>query len=92
MDRIPLPDLETASAIALTSLTFLAQDQQRLEQFMATTGIDVDTLRASASQPHMMASVLEYLTQDESLLLVFAANSNTAPQSLLPALHVLQNA
>ena len=92
MDRIILPDLEAASSIALTSLAFLAQDQDRLEQFMATTGIDVDTLRAEASEPHMMASVLEYLTQDESLLLVFTANSNTAPETLLPALHVLQNA
>ena len=92
MNRIILPDLEAASSIALTSLAFLAQDQDRLEQFMATTGIDVDTLRAEASEPHMMASVLEYLTQDESLLLVFTANSNTAPETLLPALHVLQNA
>ena len=92
MDNISLPNLETASAIALTSLAFLAEDTIRLEQFLATTGIDVDTLRVNASEPHIMASVLDYLTRDESLLLVFAANSATSPEDLLPALHVLQNA
>ncbi len=92
MPAIPLPDLDAASTIALTSLTFIAQDEERMDRFMTATGIDVETLRASAGEPHMLAAVLDYLTRDESLLLVFAANTNTAPESLLPALHVLQNA
>ena len=92
MPSSALPDLETASAIALTSLVFLTQEQERMERFMAATGITVDTLRREGDSPHILASVLDYLTRDESLLLVFAANTNTAPETLLPALHVLQNA
>ena len=88
----PLPDISTASEIALKSLTFLAEDEQRLRQFMARTGIDVDTLRRNAGEPYLLAAVLEYLTADESLLLVFAANSGIDPAMVLPALYVLQNA
>jgi hypothetical protein len=36
--------------------------------------------------------VLEHLAGDESLLLVFAASANVAPETLAPALALLQEA
>ena len=88
----PRIDIATANEIALKSLAFLAEDAQRLQHFMAQTGIDVDTLRHDAGAPYLQAAVLDYLARDESLLLVFAANSGTDPANVVPALHVLQNA
>jgi len=92
MNRMELPDLNTASAIALKALSFLAGEAAQMERFMALTGIDVDTLRREAAEPHMLASVLEYLAQDDSTLMTFAANAAVDPAVIAPALHVLQNA
>ena len=92
MKRVTLPHLDTASAIALKALGFLAADSSQMQRFMALSGIDVDTLRSEADEPHILASVLDYLSQDDSLLMTFAANAGLDPGAIQPALHVLQNA
>jgi hypothetical protein len=79
------PDRNSAEAIALAGLTFLAEDGARLGRFLALTGMGPDDLRASAGSAGTLCAVLDYLLGDESLLLVFAASKGVSPQDLAPA-------
>jgi hypothetical protein len=85
-----LLDRETAETIALQGLAFLAEEPGRLARFLALTGIEAGELRARAGTPELLAAVLEHLAGDESLLLVFAAGRGVRPESIAPALALLQ--
>lgn len=74
---------------------FLVSDDQRLSYWQGATGLDVETIKAAlgalksgnaeAGRPVLRAA-LEHLSQDEGLLLVFAAHSGRAAAEVLPAL------
>jgi hypothetical protein len=91
-DRKRPVDIDSAATLALNGLTFLAEDQQRLERFLASTGMSPDDLRANAGQLSFLAAVLEYLLQDEPLLLVFATSRGIDPESVFPAQILLTEA
>ena len=63
---------ESAEMLAIGALGFLAGEPERLDQFLAISGIGPHDLRAVASDPHFLAGVLDYLLSDESLLFLFA--------------------
>lgn len=79
------PTAETASALALSGLAFLAEDMPRLGRFLALTGIGPEHLREAASAPETQLAVLDHLLSDESLLLVFAASKGVSPETIVPA-------
>lgn len=78
-----------AEAIAATALAFLAEDAGRLAQFLSATGLSVQTLRREAGSHQLLAAVLEYLADNESLLLVFASSAGLSPAEVAPARDVL---
>jgi hypothetical protein len=84
--------LETAEGIAAQGLAFLAEDPARLSRFLTVTGLTPDQIREQVDAPRFLAAVLEHLVGDESLLLVFAANTSIAPEIVTPALALLQQA
>jgi hypothetical protein len=84
--------LEAAESMAAQGLAFLAEDPARLSRFLAVTGLTPDQIRAQMNAPQFLAGVLEHLAGDESLLLVFAANTMIAPETITPALALLQQA
>jgi len=84
------PTRDEAEAIAAQGLAFLAQDPAQLSRFLSLTGLDVSDIRRQADAPEFLGAVLEYLTRDESLLLVFAANASVAPETVTAALETLQ--
>jgi hypothetical protein len=75
-------DRETAETIAAQGLAFLAEDADRLARFFAASGLASADVRARADTPELLAAVLEYLGEDESALLVFAAGARIAPESV----------
>jgi hypothetical protein len=83
-------DRETAEAIAAQALAFLAGERDRFTRFLALTGIELADVRTNAGSPELLAAVLAHLTADESLLLVFAAETHTTPEAIAPALAILQ--
>ena len=83
-------NLEAAEAIALQGLAFLAEEPSRLQRFVTVTGLDPGELRARADAPELLSAVLEHLANDESLLLVFAASRGIAPETIAPAIALLQ--
>ncbi|MCL4765885.1 MAG: DUF3572 family protein [Hyphomicrobiaceae bacterium] len=81
--------LEEAEIIGLRALAFLAEDEARLDRFLALTGMSGAELRARTGDPGTLLAVLEHLAGDESLLLVFAAEAALPPERIGPALQVL---
>ncbi len=78
-----------AEILGLKALAFLAEDDARLGQFMTLTGISADVLRTSAGSADVLQAVLEHLSRDEALLLVFAETTSLAPEDIASALYVL---
>jgi hypothetical protein len=83
-------DREAAEIIAAQALGFLAGEPQRFARFLALTGVGLEELRAAAGSTELLAAVLAHLTSDESLLLMFTAETHVAPETIAPALAILQ--
>ena len=77
--------VDEAEAIAITGLGFLGQDSGRFENFLAATGVNPGDLRALAGTSPFLVSVLDFLLQDESLLLIFTSENSLDPEMIKPA-------
>jgi len=73
------------AALAIQALAFLAEDEERLGDFLALSGLTVDGLRAAAGKPDFLIAVLEHLLQDEMMVMAFAASADVDPASIAPA-------
>ena len=82
-------DRDEAEAIALQGLTFLAEDPARMMRFLKLTGIEPGEVRVRAGTREMLLAVLEHLSADESLLLVFALGRGVAPEGVGRAMALL---
>ena len=71
--------------MALRALAFLASEPERLEPFLAATGLGPATLREAAQEAGFLGAVLDHVAGDDSLLLEFAANLGLAPESVAMA-------
>jgi hypothetical protein len=78
-----------AEAIAIGALGHIAADPDTLGRFLALTGLGPETLRRAAADPAFLARVLDYVAEDEKLLLAYASASGHAPESILAAHHAL---
>lgn len=74
-----------AEVIGLMGLIFIAGDEARLHNFLHTTGLSPENLRQAASEITTHAAVLDYLMQDQSLLMVFSAESGLPPENIVAA-------
>jgi len=66
--------------LAVAALGFLASEPDRLDRFLALSGLGPDNLRAAAADPGFLAAVLDYLLGDEPVLLAFAAEHGVPPE------------
>ena len=69
-------------SVAIEALTFLAADPERLERFLALTGLGPHNLRKSAGDPGFYGSILDYILADEPLLTAFAKSAGKAPEEV----------
>lgn len=76
---------DDAETMALRALAFLASQPERLEPFLAATGLGPETLRAAAQETGFLGAVLDHIAGDDSLLLEFAGNLGLAPESVAAA-------
>lgn len=74
-----------AQEVAILVLTFLAAEPERLDRFLALSGIGLDSLRAAAGEPGFLAGVLDHLLSDEAMLLAFAEGQGLAPAAIARA-------
>jgi len=83
-------DRAAGESLAVSALAFLAADGDRLERFLAVTGLGPQNLRGAAADPGFYGSVLGYLVADEPLLLEFAAQAGRRPEEVVRALERLE--
>jgi hypothetical protein len=73
---------EAAAELAIAALCFLAGEHERLERFLALTGLGPQSLRAAAREPSFLLGVLDHVAGDETLLLAFANESGIDPEDV----------
>jgi hypothetical protein len=73
---------ESAEKLAISALGFLAEDAERLGQFLSATGIGPDMIRKAAADPSFLAGVLDHVSGDEALLLAVAAHAGVRPRDI----------
>jgi len=79
-------DREAAETIAAQGLAFVTADPHRLQRFLALTGVTPAELKRRIGSGEVLVAVLSFLTQDESLLLTFAASHRLQPETIGAAL------
>lgn len=79
----------SADTMAIEVLSFLAGNPERIERFLALSGLSPSQLRTAAAEPGFLAAVLDYLASDEKLLLAFAAEAGHHPEDIAKAREIL---
>ena len=80
---------EDATNLAVGALSFIASEPEELGRFLSLTGIEPGSVRAAAREPGFLLGVLDYLANDERLLLAFANQFSLAPADVGHARAVL---
>jgi hypothetical protein len=80
---------EVAELVAIQALSFIANDTERLGRFLAETGIGPETLRSSASDPHFLTGVLDFVLRDDATMKAFSESSEHHPTTIAAARQVL---
>jgi hypothetical protein len=73
---------EAAAELAIAALSFLAGEHERLERFLALTGLGPQSLRAAAREQSFLLGVLDHVASDETLLLAFTNESGIDPEDV----------
>jgi hypothetical protein len=76
---------DEAVALAISALTFIAQEPERLGRFLALTGIGPESLRSAAREPGFLLGVLDHVSGDETLVIAFAADRGVDPAAVSAA-------
>jgi len=76
---------DRAEAIAIQALAFLAADADQLGQFMVSTGLTPDDLKARASDPDLQVAILDHVLANDAQLLMFATQQDVPAEDIWPA-------
>ncbi|MBX9738624.1 MAG: DUF3572 domain-containing protein [Beijerinckiaceae bacterium] len=80
---------EDAAGLAIAGLTYLAGEPERLDRFLALSGLDHGSLRAAASEPGFLAAILDHISSDEALITGLAAEIGRDPADIAAARELL---
>jgi hypothetical protein len=83
---------EWAESVAIQALSFMAEDPERLDRFMALTGIESQSLRDAAREPNFLLGVLDHVAGDERLLRDFTTQRELEPEFVIRARDLLAGA
>ena len=89
MAKAGLITREIGEKLAISALSFLAGEPDRLGRFLALTGIGPEAIRKAAADPRFLAGVLDHVVADERLLRAVAAHAGVAPETIEQAQAVL---
>jgi hypothetical protein len=71
--------------LSIAALAWLAEDTERLQRFLALSGLGPQNLRSAAAEPGFLGAVLDHLGANEALLIAFAEHQNVAPETIMQA-------
>ena len=74
-----------AEEIAIKAVQFLASSPEILGSFLATAGVGPGDIKQAIASPDFLAGALDFLMQDESILLEFAESMQIAPKDVVKA-------
>ena len=77
------PQLQSAETVALQALGWIVDEDDRMGRFMALAGLTVAELRVRASEPEFLGGVLDFVLENEALLVEFAGSVGLKPETLL---------
>ncbi len=80
-----------AEVLGLRALQYLAETDA-LEPFCAESGIARESLAQRASEPDLLAAVLDFVLQDDSRLLGLCAATDAQPEMVVSARRLLPGA
>jgi hypothetical protein len=83
------PTRDNAEALALQALAHVAADDRLLRRLLALTGLTPAALRDGAARPEVLGAVLDFVLNDERLLLEFAAAAGIPADRPLAARRLL---
>jgi len=75
---------EDAQAIALRALAYVAEEEDRLNRFLAASGIGQQDVSGRLSDPAFLAGVLDFVLADDKMTAEFVSHINIDP--MLPRL------
>jgi hypothetical protein len=76
---------EEAENIGLNAFSYITAYEERLERFLAVSGLRPDTIRSAAASPGFFAAILDYVASDEPLLIALAKELNMKPEHIMQA-------
>jgi len=82
MNKPPTYTREAAEAVAVQALGFLAADGERLDRFLALSGLNASEIRAAAIEPGFLTGVLDHVVSDDRVLMAFAEDSGLTPADI----------
>ena len=80
---------EQYEVIALQAVGFILQQDALRDRFMALSGVEVDELRSSLQEPGTLASILEFLINNEADLIATAEELDIKPEEIVRAWRAL---
>ena len=78
-----------AETLGLKALTWLTARPDALSRFFSASGLGAAELRARASEPGLLAAVVDYLLSHEALAMEFCETENVNSRALHLAQHTL---
>ena len=72
--------------LGIKVLAFIVADVDRIIQFLNITGLQPETIRASAQSTLFLQGVLDYVSKDDELLKAIHQELNITPAAILGAL------
>ena len=76
---------EQSEKIAIDALSFLVQDSENMKRFLSISGISADQIRIAATAPGFLGGVLDFMMQNEALLLSFSENHMIDAEQIVAA-------
>lgn len=83
---------ETAQTIALQALEWLVGNEEVCQLFLGSTGTSTQELRERATDAEFQASILEFITMDDSWVVTFCDSVNLTYDEPLRARYALPGA
>lgn len=80
---------DAAETLAVEAFAWLAGEPDALARFLNNAGIDPSTLRSAAADRGFLASVLDFVTGDDAVLMAYAGRAGVRPERLVAARRTL---
>ena len=77
--KVPVATSDNAETIALMALSYVAERDTVMKLMVVQTGIAPVTLHRRASEPELLAGVLDFLLSNETILLDFCEVKKLSP-------------